>query len=80
MVGAFSLPMICDLSPRQQQALTGAARGLLDREIAGELGLAPQTVRHVLQAARRKLKARNTAHAVAIALTHNLISLEDEHE
>jgi DNA-binding CsgD family transcriptional regulator len=59
------------------EVLTCAARGLRDREIGVEIGLARQTVRHHLQAVRVKLKARNTTHAVAIALTQKLIHLED---
>lgn len=58
--------------------LTLAAQGWNDREIGQRADLAGQTVRHHLQAARQKLRARNTAHAVAIALCQNLISLEDE--
>jgi DNA-binding CsgD family transcriptional regulator len=65
------------LSDRQIEMLSWAARGLLDREIAETVGLAHQTVRHHLQATRVKLKARNTTHAVAIALVQNIITLED---
>ncbi|CAG0980356.1 partial Response regulator protein VraR, partial [Anaerolineae bacterium] len=65
------------LPARQMEILACAARGLLDREIAGEIGLAAQTVRHHLQAVRTKLKARNTTHAVVLALRANILTLED---
>jgi len=65
------------LSERHAQILQLAARGLLDREIGDEVGLAPQTVRHYLTAIRSRLNARNTAHAVAIALTEQIITLEE---
>ena len=64
------------LSVRQNQVLQLAAHGLNHHEIGAALELAPQTVRHTLQAARRKLAARNTTHAVAIALQCNWITLE----
>jgi DNA-binding CsgD family transcriptional regulator len=66
------------LSVRQREVLELAAGGLLDREIGAALHLSPQTVRHTLQAAREKLGARNTVHAVALALHQNLIALEEE--
>ena len=61
------------LTPRQRQTLTHAANGMTDREIGEALGMAPQTVRHTLQAARKQLGASNTAHAVKIALENKLI-------
>jgi DNA-binding CsgD family transcriptional regulator len=61
------------LSPRQRQALELAARGWTDIEAARQMDLSPRTVRGHLQAVRLQLRALNTTHAVAIALTHNLI-------
>lgn len=68
------------LTARRHEILQLAAQGYSHRESAADIGLAPQTVRHHLQAIRIKLKARNTAHAVAIALTQHLITLEDSHD
>lgn len=65
------------LSRRQIEVLNSAARGMNNREIAAEVGLSAQTVRHHLMATRYKLNARNTTHAVAIALSDHLITLED---
>jgi DNA-binding NarL/FixJ family response regulator len=76
-------PRFClssELTARQREVLNLAAQGLSNREIGTDLELSPQTVRRHLQAIRVKLSARNTAHAVAIALTKKFISLEDHHE
>ena len=62
------------LSPRQREALSLAARGLTDIESARAMQVAPRTVREHLRAARLKLRAVNTTHAVAIALSRQLIS------
>ncbi len=65
------------LSPRQREILSLAARGLFSEEIGNEIGITAHTVRLHLQATRRKLGARNTTHAVAIALEKHIIQLED---
>ncbi len=66
------------LTDREQELLSLAARGYNHREMSRALGIAPQTARHILQASREKLKARNTAHAVAIALTNHIVTLEEK--
>lgn len=65
-----------ELTARQREVLCLAAHGFLDREIGDELGLKSQTIRHTLTAARHKLRARNTVHAVAIALSAGIIQLD----
>ncbi len=54
------------LTARQMEILACAARGLLDREIAGEIGLAAQTVRHHLQAVQTKLHMHNATRATVL--------------
>lgn len=66
------------LSRRQRQCLTLAGQGERDREIAETLGISLATVRNHLIAARRRLKARNTAQAVAVAVQQKLISVDME--
>lgn len=61
------------LSPRQSDVLGLLARGLTAEESGALLGMAPSTVREHSKAVRRKLGARNTAHAVAIGLREGLI-------
>ena len=66
------------LSKRQREVLALAAQGLAGKEIGASLGCAEHTVRLHLIAVREKLSARNTTHAVALALTYQIISLEDK--
>ena len=64
------------LSDRQCEVLRLAAAGLCDSEIAQALVLSVYTVRDHLRAVRERLGARNTVHAVSIALVQGIISLE----
>lgn len=64
------------LTARQQQCLRLAAAGLEHREIADRLGLAFGTVRIHLTSARGALGARNTAHAVGIAMHHGIVTAD----
>lgn len=72
-VGPFFLANNPKLSPRQREVLRLAALGYSDQEIAGVLFLSVWTVRDYLRTARAALGARNTTHAVAVALGNNLI-------
>lgn len=64
------------LSGRQCEVLGLAAAGLCDSEIAHELTLSVHTVRSHLRTIRERLGARNTIHAMAIALVQGIISLD----
>jgi DNA-binding CsgD family transcriptional regulator len=64
------------LGLRQVQCLRLAAAGLEYREIAERLGIAMDTVRIHLVKARNVLGARNTRHAVAIAMHHGYVTAE----
>ena len=64
------------ISARQCEVLRLAAAGLCDSEIARELVLSVHTVRSHLRTIRERLGARNTTHAVAIALVQGCISLD----
>jgi DNA-binding CsgD family transcriptional regulator len=61
------------LSRRERQVLRLLARGLTMEEAAAELGIARETVRTQARYARAKLRARNITHAVAIAISLDLI-------
>lgn len=65
--------MTLELTYHETEALSLAARGCSTREIAGELRKSPETVKAQLGLARLKLGARNTTHAVALALGARLI-------
>jgi len=66
-----------DLSPQQRTALTLTAMGMAGPEAAEAMGIAHETVRSHLKKTRDRLGARNTAHAVAIALCEEMIDLPD---
>lgn len=61
------------LTGRQLDVLGLLARGLTAERVAVLLGISEITVKKHSQDARARLGARNTAHAVAIALHHRLI-------
>lgn len=56
------------------QALAGAARGETSAETARRLGLATRTVDRYRALAAARLGARNTTHAVALAVEARLIT------
>lgn len=61
------------LSASQVRALQAASHGLTARLSADLFDIAYDTVRDQLKAARFALRAKNTTHAVAIALRQGLI-------
>lgn len=61
------------MSARELDVLGLLARGLTTGETAGLLGISACTVKDHSKSARLKLGARNTAHAVAIALRAGMI-------
>jgi DNA-binding CsgD family transcriptional regulator len=64
------------LSPRETEALKLAAGGYTAREISEQMVVAEITVKQHLQAAREKLGARNTLHAVVLAIARGLIDID----
>lgn len=61
------------LTKRQVQVLKMAADGLLNKQIAIELGISPQTVKNHLYAVYQHLGAINRAHAVFLACRMGII-------
>ena len=61
------------LRPSQTRVLRLVAEGMTAQEVADELWLSHFTVRAHLKAIHAELGARNSAHAVAIAIRHQLI-------
>ncbi len=56
-----------DLTHREEEILRRVAKGLSNREIAGELDLQEKTVKHYMTAILSKLHARNRVEAALIA-------------
>jgi DNA-binding CsgD family transcriptional regulator len=63
------------LSPREREMLSLLAAGKTVGEIAAELFLSPFTVRTHVRNAKDKLRARTTAHAIAIAIDHDALDV-----
>lgn len=61
------------LSPRELSAITCLAKGLSRAQAAAELNISEHTLRVYIEAARHKLGALNTTHAVARALSSGII-------
>ncbi len=61
------------LSPRELSAMTYLAKGFSRAQAAAELNISEHTLRVYIEAARHKLGAINTTHAVARALSSGLI-------
>ncbi|MEM6636633.1 MAG: LuxR family transcriptional regulator [Pseudomonadota bacterium] len=61
------------LSPRELSAMTYLAKGLSRAQAAQEMSISEHTLRVYVEAARHKLGALNTTHAVARALSYGVI-------
>ncbi|MEL6204082.1 MAG: LuxR family transcriptional regulator [Pseudomonadota bacterium] len=61
------------LSPRELAAMTYIAKGMNRAQAAQEMKISEHTLRVYIEAARHKLGAMNTTHAVARALSKGLI-------
>ncbi|MCL3882677.1 helix-turn-helix transcriptional regulator [Marivita sp. GX14005] len=68
-------PMARSLSRREAEVLLWAAHGKSAWETAQLLGLREATVKFYVRKACVRLGVKNKTHAVAIALTHNLIEM-----
>jgi two-component system NarL family response regulator len=64
-----------ELTPREQEVLSHLVRGLRNREIGAELGVAEATVKLHVNAILGKLGAKDRTEAAAIALRRGLVSL-----
>ena len=65
-----------DLTERQRDCLRLAAGGMGHQQIGRQLLIGHGTVEAELARARAKLGARNTAHAVGIAMHHGIVTAE----
>ena len=61
------------LSLKEEDVLRGLCRGLSNQEIADQLHLAIDTIKHAVTSLLRKLEARDRTQAVLIAFQHNLV-------
>ena len=66
-------PLSDVLTLREEDVLRGLCRGLSNQEIADQLHLAVDTIKHAVTSLLRKLEARDRTQAVLVAFQHNLV-------
>ena len=66
-------PLAPQLTPREREVLTWTAAGKTAPEIAIILALSQSTITQYVKSACKKLDATNKSHAVAIAVSRNII-------
>lgn len=66
--------MLLPLSPREAETLRLYSHGMQRKLVARAMSISEATVKDHLTAARRKLVAESTAHAVAIALREGVLT------
>jgi DNA-binding NarL/FixJ family response regulator len=66
------------LTQREIQILSYIASGNTNKEVAHILGISDQTIKNHVSAILRKLNANDRAHAVAMAMQHHWISIDNE--
>ena len=63
------------LTVREEDVLRGICRGLSNQEIADQLNLSIDTVKHIVTAVLSKLEARDRSQAMLIAFRNDLVEL-----
>jgi len=66
------------LAPQERTALRLASEGLTVQQTADVMGIGFEAAKDYLARARRRLGARNTPHAVALALRNGELVIDDE--
>lgn len=66
-------PLKLDLTLREENVLRGICRGLSNLEIADQLNLSINTVKHIVTAVLSKLEARDRSQAMLIAFRNDLV-------
>jgi DNA-binding NarL/FixJ family response regulator len=65
--------LVAQLTPREVEILNYLARGLMNKQIATELGISEQTIKNHVTSILRKLNANARAEAVDVAIREGLI-------
>jgi len=75
-MGRTTEDIITPLTPKEVQILTHIAEGNSNKQIAMIVAISEQTIKNHVSAILRKLNANDRAHAVFIAVSRGLISLQ----
>ena len=73
--GHTSTSLNPELTVREEDVLRGICRGLSNQEIADQLNLSIETVKHSVTAVLSKLDARDRSQAMLIAFRNDLVDL-----
>ena len=68
-------PFVSPLTPRETEILDYIAQGMLNKQIAVQLGISEQTIKNHVTSILRKLNANARTEAVILALKQGLISI-----
>jgi len=71
---------VSPLSPRETEILTQVARGQSNKKIADSFCLSTHTVKNHIYSIRRKLDAKDRAHAVVLAMLNGWLNIDDVSE
>jgi DNA-binding NarL/FixJ family response regulator len=69
--------VVAPLTNRERQILNLVAGGNTNKQIARILDISEQTIKNHVSAILRKLNANDRAHAVVLAIRHNMISIDN---
>jgi two-component system response regulator DegU len=68
-------PFVSPLTPREMEILEYVAKGMLNKQIASQVGISEQTIKNHVTSILRKLNANARTEAVVLALKKGLISI-----
>lgn len=77
-MGQLREKVAAPLTDRELQILNCIANGATNKRVAQELGISDQTIKNHVSAIMRKLNANDRAHAVAMAVHSQWVSVDSE--
>ena len=75
-IGLVMEKVAAPLTPREIQILSHIANGSTNKQVSHVLGISEQTIKNHVSAILRKLNANDRAHAVALAIRNQWISVD----
>ena len=78
LMGLVKEKVAAPLTHREMQVLSYIANGNTNKQVAHELEISEQTIKNHVSAILRKLNTNDRAHAVAVAIRNQWVSLDEE--